>query len=91
MRERLQRINVRSNTAPVKPQQLHYPPEGGRGGRREEGGERREERGGRTDKEAVCVRISVMKTDCRSGIQSSAELNALWGTEIVQVMCSNKI
>lgn len=33
MRGRLQRMSARSNTAPVKPQQLHYPPEGGRGKR----------------------------------------------------------
>lgn len=26
-------MSARSNTAPVKPQQLHYPPEGGRGKR----------------------------------------------------------
>ncbi len=32
-----------------------------------------------------------MRTDCRSGIQSTAELNGFWETGIVQVMCFNKI
>lgn len=41
---------MRSNTVPVKPQQLHDPPEGGRG---------------RTERERESVRVSVMRTDCR--------------------------
>lgn len=66
---------MRSNTVPVKPHQLHDPPEGGRG---------------RTERERESVRVSVMRTDCRSGIQSTAELNSFWETGIVQVMCFNK-
>ena len=69
---------MRSNTAPGKPQQLHFPPGGGWGA------------GGRTDKEK-CVRISIMRTDCRSGIQSTADLIGFWETGIVQVLCFNKI
>lgn len=56
MGKRLQRISMRSNTVPVKPQQLHYPPEGGRGkrvGECVEGGGSESGRG-RTDKEGVC-------------------------------------
>lgn len=32
-----------------------------------------------------------MRADCRSGIQSSAELNGFWETGIVEEMCFNKI
>lgn len=51
---------MRSNTVPVKPQQLHYPPEGGRGkrvGECVEGGAQRVGEGGQIKRE--CVRISV--------------------------------
>lgn len=74
-------MSVRSNTVAVKPQQLHDPPEGGRGRTRRGGGQIKRE----------SVRASVMRTDCRSGIQSIAELNGFWETGIVQVMCFNKI
>lgn len=59
MRKKLQRISVRSNTVPVKPLQLHYPPEGGRGKRVGGAGEDSESGRGRTDKEGVCENISV--------------------------------
>lgn len=47
--------------------------------------------GGGVDKEEVCVRICIMRTDCRSEIQSTDELNGFWERGIVQVMCFNKM
>lgn len=78
---------MRSNTVPVKPQQLHYPPEGERGEEGEGGKESAREGEIKTE----CVRISVMRTDCRSGIQSTAEFTDFWETGIARVMCFNKI
>lgn len=36
------------------------------------------------------MRMCIMRTDCESEIQSTAELNGFWETGIVQVMCFNK-
>lgn len=36
------------------------------------------------------MRTCIMRTDCESKIQSTAELNGFWEMGIVQVMCFNK-
>lgn len=82
---RLLRISTRSNTAPVKPQQLHYPPEGGQGSG---AGARLREWASEARLERECVR---MRAVCKSRIQSTLGVNGFGELRIFEVISFNKV